>query len=61
MLIAYKVLYASSHEKLEDVTAGFVSRASSWGLTVSVLKTKEMASEVYECIADADPLQKQSS
>ena len=34
-------LYTSTREKLELVTAGFVSR---WGLTVIVSKTKGMAS-----------------
>jgi len=37
------------------VTAGFVSRASSQGLTVGLPKTKGMASGVYVCVADADP------
>jgi len=39
------------------VTAGFVRMASGWGLSVSVLKTKGMASGIGVCVADADPLQ----
>ena len=36
-------LYASSREKLEHVTTGFVRRTGRWGMTVSVPKTKGMA------------------
>ena len=33
-------LYASTREKLEHVTAGFVRRSSRWSLTVNVSKSK---------------------
>lgn len=50
-------LYASTCEKLEHVTVGFVKRTSRWGLTVSVSKTKGMVSGDGLTVADIVPLQ----
>ena len=38
-------LFASTRDKLENVTAGFVKETGRWGLTVSITKTKGMASD----------------
>ena len=48
-------LYVSTCEKLEHMTAGFVKRTSRWGLTVSVCKTKGMASGDGLSVADIAP------
>ena len=45
-------LFASTRDKLENVTVRFVKEAGRWGLTVSVTKTKGMASG--EDLADSD-------
>ena len=48
-------LYASTCEKLEHVTAGPVKRTNRWGLTVTVSKTKGMASGDGLSVADIAP------
>ena len=53
-------LYASTREKLERVTAGFVRMTSRWGLTVNVSKTKGMAFGDGLSAADIAPLQTDS-
>ena len=45
-------LFASTRGKLENVTVGFMKETGRWGLTVSVTKTKGMASS--EDLADSD-------
>jgi len=50
-------LYASSRDRLESVTTGFVRRSSKWGLTVSVSKTKGMSFGDSLSVADTAPLQ----
>ena len=45
-------LFASTRDKLENVTAGFVKETGRWGLTVSITKTKGMVSG--EGLADSD-------
>ena len=45
-------LFASTRDKLENVTVGFVKETGRWGLTVNVTKTKGMASG--EDLADSD-------
>ena len=50
-------LYASTCEKLEHMTLGFLKRTSRWDLTVSVSKAKGMVSGDGLSVADIAPLQ----
>lgn len=49
-------LYASTCDKLDHVTTDFVRWTGQWGLTVSILKTKDMASGKDLGAADTAPL-----